>query len=355
MDWVNMSKVMSRKRLEKKVGGLLLPHFYGEQANESSEFLLNEAGVAGVILFRWSNGLHNREQVTALCRGLREQREGAILAVDQEGGLVRRLQEGFTALPSMRELAHMSGEEAERLLRAAAQELADAGVTLNFAPVVDIDMDRGVMGDRTFGSDPDLVVESAERVIQAHEQVGIQTCLKHFPGHGGVVEDSHTHLPILEKSQEELFRSDLKPYQALGNRVGMVMTGHLLVPSIDDEKAASLSLETTHLLREGLGFHGVIVTDSLVMKAVCSDIEKLPKLAVDAFCAGADLLLLGGRTSLQGEVETQECDLEEVIAVRDALVGAVEQGKVSERRLDESLARVEQLTKDTPTAPIDFL
>jgi len=268
-----------------------------------------EAGVAGVILFdrdMGAGGPRNVEspaQVSELVAHVRDRLGDVVVSVDQEGGQVARFkpEAGFAPLPSPLDLAGMSAGERRDVLDASCGEMARLGITLNFAPGVDVAVnpDGPVMAKRRrcISGDPGAVADVAADVVDAHLRHGITPCLKHFPGHGSAAADSHFDLPdVTDLWQREV---ELEPFRRLVGRDGVVvMTAHLFHRGLDPDRPASLSRRvTTDLLRGELGFRGRVITDSLDMAGarVGLTLGETLRLAADA---GADLLLHGCNSKL---------------------------------------------------------
>ncbi|MEM1010922.1 MAG: glycoside hydrolase family 3 N-terminal domain-containing protein [Planctomycetota bacterium] len=268
-----------------------------------------EAGVVGVVLFEKdirSGEVRNVEsptQVAELIAHVRERLGDVVVSIDQEGGRVARLKPsaGFAPLPSPVDLATMPVDERRGVLDASCAEMARLGITLNFAPGVDVAVnpDGPVMAalGRCFSADPSVVAEVAGDVIDAHVLHGITPCLKHFPGHGSANEDSHHALPdVTDVWQRDI---ELAPFKAFAQRDDLaIMTAHLVHRDLDPDRPASLSKPiTTGLLRSELGFRGTIVTDSLDMAGarVGMTLSQTLRRAADA---GADWLLHGCNSAL---------------------------------------------------------
>lgn len=273
------------------------------------------------------------DQLSALTRDLSRAAPGALLTVDEEGGRVGRLMYsvGTTKLQSMYSYKDEGTKTAYKNAWILAQDLQSFGFNTDFAPVADVWTVKGnaAIGDRAYSDDYDEAAELIASAVKGFHDGGALCCLKHFPGHGSTTTDSHDEAAIVQKDLETLRKEDLKPFVS-GIEAGadMVMVGHITVPEIDDQPASQSKKITTDLLREELGFEGVIITDGLQMMAAGSmnDGEK----ALRCLNAGSDLLL--EIADIPGTVETLEQ------AVRD--------GKLSESRIDESVLRVLHLKLD---------
>jgi beta-N-acetylhexosaminidase len=323
--------------LEEKIGQLLLVHFRGEVVNEDARFLIHQVHVGGFLYYTWANGLSGPEQVLALSEGL--QRESPIpllVAVDQEGGRVCRLREGFTPLPAPRDLAAEGApSHTQECAYATGKELQAVGVHLNLAPVVDIDE----KSDRSFGQTADTVIRFGRAFIEGMHRAGVAVCLKHFPGHGGAPVDSHLALPVLCPQAEALL-----PFAALGAQADAVMTGHLLIPSLDPERCATLSPAVLRVLRQELQYEGLIISDSLIMQGLIDNCPSLEEAALQALLAGCDMLILGGRHLLE-DGGSFELTPNRVAAIHVFLVQAVREGRLSEERVDDAVRRIKRLKR----------
>jgi beta-N-acetylhexosaminidase len=220
-----------------------------------------------------------------------------------------------------------------RVAAAIGGELASAGVNLDLAPVADVNVDpaAAIVGVRSFGSDPELVARHVVAYVEGLQSTGVAACVKHYPGHGEVVGDSHLELPAADVDRETLLARALPPFAAaVGAGTRAVMTAHIRFPALDDAPATT-SAALLGLLRSELGFEGVVMTDALEMRAISGTVG-LEQGAVLALAAGADALCLGA-----------ERTPEEVARVLEAIVAAVESGRLPEERLHEAAARVAEL------------
>jgi beta-N-acetylhexosaminidase len=266
--------------LEERVGQILLVQFYGREANEEAKCLIQDLHVGGIIYYNWANELSSSKQVQELSQGLQllaQETPHAIpllIAIDQEGGRINRLKQDFTVFPGNYALGQTGewqwGEESAWMI---GQELKAVGISLNLAPVIDVYTHPAnpVIGIRAFSSDPVAVARWGSYVMRGYKRAGIVAALKHFPGHGDVQVDSHEALPIVTKKREGLEQVELYPFRFLAPQVDAVMTAHLLVPELDAEQCVTFSKKiVSDLLRQDLGFQGMIITDSLAMEGVLS-------------------------------------------------------------------------------------
>ncbi|WP_101788939.1 glycoside hydrolase family 3 protein [Nonomuraea indica] len=315
---------------------VLLPGFAGLTPPDWIRRRLGH-GLAGVVLF--SRNIADPAQVARLTAALRAENPAALVATDEESGEVTRLE---AATGSSRPGSYALGVVddvtlTEELARDLGRELAAAGITLNFAPSADVNSnpDNPVIGLRAFGAAPDLVSRHVRAFVRGLQSAGVAACVKHFPGHGGTSVDSHHGVPVVSLAGVE---AALRPFrEAIAEGVLTVMTGHLLVPTYDPGLPATLSPKLlTGLLREELGFDGVIVTDAIEMAAV-SAAYGIGGAAARAVAAGADAVCLGGERS----------DEATAAEVRDAIAAAVAEGVLPEERLADAARRVRELAVRT--------
>ncbi|MFH9547604.1 glycoside hydrolase family 3 protein [Streptomyces sp. NPDC051445] len=314
---------------------VLQPGFPGTTAPDWLLRRLGE-GLASVGLF--GRNIATPEQLASLTAQLRAERDDVLVAIDEEGGDVTRLEvrtgssfPGNHALGAVDDVA-LTLEVAAELGR----RLAECGVNLNWAPSADVNSNPAnpVIGVRSFGPDPALVARHTAAYVTGLQSAGVAACTKHFPGHGDTAVDSHHALPRIDADPPVLAERELAPFRAAiaaGTRA--VMSAHILVPALDPARPATLSRRIlTTLLREELGYDGLIVTDGMEMQAVAATygIERGSVLAV---AAGADAICVGGGLA----------DDETVRKLRDALVTAVRTGELPEERLADAARRVREL------------
>jgi len=337
--------------VEEKVGQLLMVHFRGDTVNFDARRLIHEAKVGGFIYYAWANGLTSYKQVATLSDALQAeskktaQKLPLLLACDQEGGVVHRLAHGFTTFASNQAIAQTGDTSlAKRSFQAMAKELQAAGVNMNLAPVVDINNNpkNPIIATRSFGDARDVVVDFGRVFLEAFHAESVITTLKHYPGHGDVTVDSHSALPVVNKSLQALRDTELWPFFALALDTDAIMTAHIVMPAIDDTHCATLSNKALALLRNETGFNGVIVSDSLVMQGVLQQVKSVDEAAIQALNAGCDLLILGGR-ALNGSNESLELTCDDIVRIHTSICQAVRDGRVAEARVDEAHARIVRL------------
>jgi beta-N-acetylhexosaminidase len=335
---------MSPTGIRKQIGQLLIAGFDGLSVPVELRSLAREFGLGGVILF--ARNVEEPEQVGELCyEAARLSPELPLwVSVDQEGGRVARLKAPFTSWPPMATLGR-SGDVAlaERFARALASELKAVGVTLDYTPVLDVHTNptNPVIGDRALSDRPEQVATLGTAIIRTLQGEGVACCGKHFPGHGDTSVDSHLDLPLVEYPIERLREVELVPFRAaIAARVATIMTAHLLLPALDEERPATLSRRIiTGLLREELGFEGVILSDDLEMKAIAKtyDTTEAATLAVDAGCDG--VLMCGA-------------DHEKHTAALEGLIYAIEKEQLPMTRVEGALRRQQRAKERFLAEPV---
>ncbi len=320
--------------LARLADAILIPPFPGPAAPGWVLAALG-AGLAGVTLF--GPNVEDAAQLAGLAAELRAAGPEPIIAIDEEGGDVTRIAHregsrypGNAALGAVDDLALT-----EAVYRALGADLAALGINVNLAPSVDVNTaaDNPVIGTRSFGSDTRLVARHAAAAVRGLQAAGVAACAKHFPGHGSTRSDTHHAIALIDGTLAEVTQRDLPPFAAaIAAGVRAVMPGHLRVPGLTGDLPASLSAAAlTGLLRGELGFTGVIISDALEMRAVSLPFG-IPEAAVLAVAAGTDLLCFG-----------RDQDQLTYLAVRDALVAAVADGRLPGARLEAAAAAVAEL------------
>jgi beta-N-acetylhexosaminidase len=322
---------MSPSALRREIGQVLIAGFNGQQIPIELKALAREFGLGGVILF--ARNVADPEQVSELCYDAAQLNPEmpAWASVDQEGGRVARLKAPFTEWPPMATLGR-SGDTAlaERFARALASELRAVGITLDYAPVLDVHTNakNPIIGDRALAEKADEVARLGAAIVRAFQGERVAACGKHFPGHGDTSTDSHLELPLVEHPPERLREVEFLPFRAaIAAQVATIMTAHVLVPSLDEHRPATLSKRIiTGILRQELGFDGLILSDDLEMKALAADYP-VPESTVLAVEAGCDAVLI-----CSGDSQVQSAALE-------ALVHAVEQDRIPLARIQDAVRR----------------
>lgn len=321
----------------RDIGQFLIGSLPGTAIPVELRSLAKEFDLGGVIVF--NRNIEAPEQVAELAAESEAlgRTAPAWVSVDQEGGRVARLKEPFTKWPPMATLGRAGGQSealAERFAKALADELLAVGITLDYAPVLDIHTNprNPVIGDRALAERADDVAKLGRVIIRALQGAGLAACGKHFPGHGDTSTDSHHELPVVEHPPDRLRAIEFEPFRAaIAEQVAFIMTAHVLVPSVDDARPATLSPRVVQaLLRDELHFEGVILSDDLEMNAVSARYE-VPDAAVEAIRAGCDAVLV-----CSGDVDLQGRTLE-------ALVRAVESSAIPATRADDALLRLRRV------------
>ncbi|MFV2021016.1 glycoside hydrolase family 3 protein [Micromonospora sp. LOL_023] len=327
--------VDSSPSLRRMAATVLQPGFTGTTAPDWVRQWI-AAGLGTVVLF--ARNVTDAAQVAALTATLRAERPDILVAIDEEAGDVTRLESrrgssrpGNLALGAVDDPALT-----EQVAHDLGQELAEAGITINYAPVADVNSNPNnpVIGVRAFGDDPHLVARHTAAWIRGMQGSGVAACAKHFPGHGDTSVDSHVAVPRIGADRIRLDAVELAPFRAaIAAGSQTIMTGHLLVPAIDPVRPATLSRAVlVDLLRDELGFTGVVVTDGIEMSAVTARFG-LAGATVRALAAGVDAVCVGG----------EHADEATARLLRDAIVDAVTAGQLPAQRLAEAAERIERL------------
>ncbi|MDY0395868.1 glycoside hydrolase family 3 N-terminal domain-containing protein [Virgibacillus halophilus] len=346
-----VQKIMADMSIEEKVGQLFIVHVYGKTATDEAyeqtnidqerggknfKEVIEKYHIGGVIYFNWTDNITiplDARQVNNLSNDIQKvaMNDNGIplfVSTDQEGGIVQRVVEPATVFPGNMALGATGSEQlANASGRVLGEELKSLGINVDFAPSLDVNMnaENPVIGVRSFGEDPEMVSRLGVSQIEGYNQENIISTAKHFPGHGDTDTDSHYALPIIDHDLKTLHDIDLKPFKAaIDEGVDAIMTGHIVVPALDDSGLpATLSKPIlTDLLRDEMGFDGLIITDSLGMSG--ANVVPEERVGVEAFKAGADILLNPPNVEL----------------AYNGVLDAVESGEISEKRLDASVFRI---------------
>ncbi|WP_326699747.1 glycoside hydrolase family 3 protein [Streptomyces sp. NBC_01754] len=334
--------VSTTDTLTRDALAVLQPGFTGTTA---PDWLLRRVGEGLTSVGLFGRNIHSPEQLAALTARLRAERDDILVAIDEEGGDVTRLEvRDGSSFPGNLALGSVDDVELTRAVaRELGRRLAECGVNLNWAPSADVNSNPGnpVIGVRSFGADTHLVARHTAAYVEGLQAAGVAACTKHFPGHGDTAVDSHLALPSIEVDLATLHARELVPFRAAiaaGSKA--VMSAHILLPALDAARPATLSPQIlTGLLRRELGYEGLIVTDGMEMDAIAGTYG-IERGSVLAIAAGADALCVGGGLADEGTV----------LLLRDALVAAVRSGDLPEERLADAAARVRALASWTQRA-----
>ncbi|MER5420633.1 beta-N-acetylhexosaminidase [Streptosporangium roseum] len=338
--------VLARMSVEDKVGQLFMPVLYGSAADTVSGENQARFGVGtpakavaryrpgGVILFPWAGNVKNVRQVVALTNGLQKASPEIplLIGADQENGRVSRMAPLVTEMPGASVIGSTGDPSlARKAAKVTGTELRALGINLDFAPVADVNINprNPVIGPRAYGSDPKKVAPMVAAAVQGFHDAGIASTAKHFPGHGDTNVDSHSGLPVIQHSLSQWNKLDAPPFAAaIGKNIDAIMSAHVVMPKLDPSgDPATLSKPIlTGLLREKLGFDGVVSTDALDMAGVRKKYGD-GQVAVRAIQAGVDLLLMPP----------------DFPKAYGAVLAAVKSGKISTARLDQSVRRLLKL------------
>ncbi|MED1862073.1 beta-N-acetylhexosaminidase [Fictibacillus nanhaiensis] len=340
-----ITKAIKSMTVKEKIGQMLMPDFRNwngqpvTEMNDEIRELVKKYHLGGVILFR--ENVVTTEQTVRLVDEYKKANEeyGLLVSIDQEGGIVTRLQSGTDFPGNMALGATRSSEMAESVGHAIGSELHSLGINMNLAPVLDVNNnpDNPVIGVRSFGEDPQLVADLGTAYTKGLQDSGMAATAKHFPGHGDTAVDSHLGLPSVPHDKERLLEVELYPFQqAMDEGIDAIMTAHVTFPKIDPTTViskkdgteialpATLSHEVlTNLMRNEMGFNGVISTDALNMKAIADHFGAVDAV-IRAVNAGTDIILM-------------PVGLEEVA---NGLYEAVDNGEITEKRLNQSVERL---------------
>jgi beta-N-acetylhexosaminidase len=351
--WLALSYTGAQElTLEKKIGQMLMVGFHGIQAPKGSQICqdIQQYHLGAVILFDYNpvdkrkpKNIASKKQLAKLTQELQacSADRKLLIAVDQEGGKVQRLKSkyGFYGqFPKASAVSKMDQHEIKEIYTRMSKELKSVGINYDLAPVVDLDINRKnhvIHGlGRSFGKDPKIVAQYARTFIDAMHSHGVLTSLKHFPGHGSSVGDTHKGFVDVTNLWNEV---ELEPYRLLKDKADTVMVAHVFNKRIDEKYPASLSFETiTKLLRWRLGYHGVVITDDLQMGAISKKygLKHTLKLAINA---GDDILLIGNQLDPKKTVSTQK--------LVETIVTLVKSGEVKEESIDKAYKRIQGLKR----------
>ncbi|MBJ7450098.1 MAG: glycoside hydrolase family 3 protein [Parachlamydiales bacterium] len=365
--------------LEQKIGQLFIGFVYGETLDDKTKQMLEETKLGNIIYFDWANGLRTPEQVRQLSQQLIQsiiENTGVLpmIAVDQEGGRVQRLHPNlnksdpnFTDWPGNRAItsANTNGDINITYLmaKALAEELFYCGVNADLAPVADVNdnPNNPVIGLRSFGDDPYLVSQSVKETLKGFEEVGILGVVKHALGHGNTKTDSHTSLPIVEKSIQELEANEFVPFKQNIQEIHFLMTAHVLMPAIDENNCCTRSKKILQdVIRKQWEYEGVIISDSMTMKGIAPDqdtfdqvVKSVQEASKLSFLAGCDCMILA-KVEFGDHLATFEENSQMIKSVLSFFKQQVLQGIVPIDRIDQSVKRLLIAKKLNLNNPFDL-
>lgn len=350
-----IAEQLKNMTLDEKAGQLMMMGIERSAIDDAAKKFIEERHVGSVILFKrnFASTAQSLQLINDVKSANAQNEVPLLIGVDEEGGRVTRLPDELKKLPPSRYVGSVNeGAFAYRAGQLLGRQVGAFGINMDFAPVLDVDSNprNPVIGDRSFGSTPAIVSKAGLEQAKGMKEQQVIPVVKHFPGHGDTSVDSHVDLPVIAHSKERLAQIELKPFKdAIENGIEVVMVSHLLVQAYDRSLPASLSEAVIQgLLRDELGFEGVVVTDDLVMGAIEKNYSA-GEAAVRVIQAGGDLLLVG-----HGYAPVDEM----LNAVKEAAAG----GEISETRLNESVERILRLKQSygltdesSQTVPVDEL
>jgi beta-N-acetylhexosaminidase len=331
-------ETVGKMTLEEKIGQVLMAGFEGTEVTEREASLIQDYHIGGFILF--GRNITDEDGTKDLIQELKslnlESPYPLLVGVDEEGGTVTRLSGIFPNLPPQSRLGESGDPElAYQYGSIQGEKLRRLGFNVNFSPVLDVDSnpDNPVIGNRSISGDPNMVADLGIQLWKGIADQGVVPVGKHYPGHGDTDVDSHTLLPVIEKSKDQLQSTELIPFQAsIQEGIPAMMVGHLLIPSLHDRPASLSRVIMEDLLREDQGFDGVVFSDDLTMGAITQDMT-VSEAAVEFIGAGGDIALIcHGDTNVMDAFE--------------AIRSAVEEGILSEVDLDRKVVRIIRLKED---------
>jgi len=331
-----IAETINQMTLDEKLGQMMFAGVSGTSLQQETKSLIRDYKIGGLILY--ANNLETPQQTVSLMNDLMTangtNRLPLFLGTDQEGGKVVRLPGPLKNFPTNQKIGQINQPQfSYEIGKLLGEQLKAFGFNLDFAPVMDVNSNPNnpIIGDRSFSNKPDIVSQLGIQTMQGLESQQVIPVIKHFPGHGDTSVDSHLELPKVSKSLDDLNKLELIPFKAaIDKGVDVVMVGHILLPKIDQQFPSSMSKEIiTGLLRNQLGFDGVVMTDDMTMKAITNHFS-IGQAAVDSVKAGNDIILIAH-------------EFANVTTAIDALKAAVKNGKISEQQINDSVRRIIQL------------
>jgi beta-N-acetylhexosaminidase len=331
-----ISTQLNQMSVDEKIGQMIIGGIDGYSYNQQTHSLINEYKIGGFILY--ANNIKNTSQTVSLLNEMKEGNKASriplFLSVDQEGGNLVRLPKEVVALPSNRQIGKRNDLDfSYEIGQALGTQLNLFGFNMNFAPVLDVDSNplNPVIGSRSFGADVNVVSRLGLQTMKGLQAKSVVPVVKHFPGHGDTSVDSHLNLPVVNKAREELELLELLPFRmSIENGADAVMVAHILLPEIDAKSPSSMSSPIiTNILRNELGFKGVVMTDDMTMAAITKHYE-IGEASVNSVKAGSDIIMVAH-------------DYDKISTVVKSLKKAVETGELTEQRIDLSVTRILKL------------
>jgi len=334
----NIDQLIQKMSLKEKVGQLFMTGILDNDLSNLDYKRIHEYKIGSFILF--SKNTKDPESTAKLNMQLHSEAKNLeneipfFIAIDQEQGIVMRLEKGMTIFPGNYAIGQIGDENiARKVSQITGNELMELGINVNLAPVADINSNpkNPIIGSRSFGEDEYLVCNMVKSSIKGFHDSKILSCAKHFPGHGDVTVDSHIALPIVDKKIHEIQNLELKPFEAaIEQKVPMIMTAHILFKDIDSKYPATASKQLLEgILRKQMGFQGIIISDDLQMKALTDNYD-IYDLCIRIIQAGCDMLIYSDNLS-------SETSFDEIY---DRVYFAFKNNIISEKRLNTSLKRI---------------
>ncbi len=332
----HVERLIDSLSLSQKIGQRFIAYIPNNEINEKTKKLISEGNVAGFILYKRRNfeSLEEFSKITETLQEISKKQRPSLdlfIAVDQEGGRVAAFR--YPSMVQFPAAYHWGKYRDTTIARAVGYitgvEILEAGCNMNLAPVLDLydKPDDSIIGDRSIGNNPAMVSRLGIAYIEGTQAAGVIPVAKHFPGHGVTRIDSHSSLPVVDLSLEQMVKKDLVPFKAaIDNGVEAIMTAHILYPKIDSTYPATLSpIFIDQILRKQLGFQGVVMTDAFSMGALTKEFNTETALK-QCFKAGIDLILIDSRF--------------DVLELRETVMTMVKKGDISEEEIDKGLRRV---------------
>lgn len=327
-------EIFKKMTLEEKIGQMLCFAFHGTTYNDQLKTLIEDYHIGNIIHF--ARNIEDLKQTYLLNKAMHDHSKYPLfIGLDHEGGMVRRVMNDITYLPGAMALGNATDEELYDIYYSVGCELRKLGFNMNFMPSVDVNNNPSnpVINSRSYSDEPIMVAKRGNIAALAMEEALVLPTPKHFPGHGNTAVDSHVGLPIVDSTMEELNEVELVPFkEIIKNNIDGVMVSHILYKKIDDKYPSSISHKViTNLLKEEMGFKGLVITDSLTMSAIYNNykIKDIVELGINA---GNDIIMFCGKA-----------DLEEQKEIINSFISLVNEGKIKMERINESVLKILKL------------